>query len=87
MPCTHITVGNTHAIVCSRGRRATVKCHACIKTAPYLCDHDTGNGKTCDRPMCADHAQQIGSDRHYCFAHRVRPGQTAELFAEQPERF
>lgn len=36
---------------------------------------------TCDAPLCADHATEVGRDRHYC------PRHLAEHRAAEPELF
>ncbi|MEY5100128.1 MAG: hypothetical protein RJA36_2847 [Pseudomonadota bacterium] len=35
----------------------------------YLCDFRLPSGATCDMPLCAEHATQIGPDRHLCPRH------------------
>ncbi|WP_432262812.1 hypothetical protein [Cupriavidus sp. TMH.W2] len=44
-------------------------CADCAAVGAFLCDYPVGEGKTCDRPMCADHAHEIGHELHYCAAH------------------
>lgn len=44
-------------------------CAECMAVGDLLCDFPVGDGKTCDRPMCANHAHEIGPDLHYCQAH------------------
>lgn len=44
-------------------------CADCSAVADNLCDFPVGSGKTCDRPICDDHAHEIGPDLHYCQAH------------------
>lgn len=44
-------------------------CADCAGVAEFLCDYPVGDGKTCDRPMCADHAREVAPDVHYCDAH------------------
>jgi len=41
----------------------------CNWWSDYLCDYPVGDGKTCDRRLCEDHAYQLGDDLHYCAAH------------------
>jgi hypothetical protein len=45
----------------------------CLAPSSYLCDHQLENGKTCDAPICSEHAQQIGPDRHLCPRHAREP--------------
>ncbi|MGH6879478.1 hypothetical protein [Hypericibacter sp.] len=42
---------------------------ACQRMSAFLCDWPVGNGKTCDEPICATHAFEVGPDRHYCPRH------------------
>lgn len=55
----------------------TVRCCG-ISTA--LCDWPV-DGKTCDAPLCPEHATEVGKDRHYCPRHLELHRQRApELF-------
>ena len=56
-----------NAIVCVRGRRRR-KCAFCSKEHTLLCDFKAG-GKTCDKPLCRDHAQKIAKNIDYCHTH------------------
>jgi hypothetical protein len=51
----------------------------CCAISSFLCDWDLSDGKTCDAPLCHDHAVEIGRDRHLCPRHAA---QRAEI---QPE--
>lgn len=42
----------------------------CAAMSSFLCDWKLESGKTCDAPLCGDHAHQVGTDRHYCPTHR-----------------
>lgn len=42
----------------------------CMAISSLLCDWPVDGG-TCDAPLCAEHAHQVGPDRHYCRAHRA----------------
>lgn len=44
-------------------------CADCAAGGEFLCDFPVGEGKTCDRSMCSDHATEIGPEIHYCNAH------------------
>lgn len=44
-------------------------CADCAGFGDYLCDYPVGDGKTCDRPMCDDHANEIAPEVHYCAGH------------------
>jgi len=41
----------------------------CNKPADYLCDYPVGKELTCDRKLCADCANIVGDDTHYCRDH------------------
>lgn len=52
----------------------------CMAMSTLLCDWPVDGG-TCDMPLCAEHAHQVGPDRHYCPRHRALQAETApELF-------
>ena len=53
----------------------------CMAMSGFLCDHESSDGKTCDAPLCPDHAQQVGPDRHLC------PRHAAERAEKAPELF
>lgn len=44
-------------------------CSICADAASILCDFPVGDGKTCDRNLCENHANLIGNDLHYCVDH------------------
>jgi len=44
-------------------------CADCGDVSGFLCDYPVGDGKTCDRPMCEAHANEIAPDLHYCIQH------------------
>jgi hypothetical protein len=41
----------------------------CCAISTFLCDYVLPGGKTCDAPLCRDHATYIGPDRHHCPRH------------------
>lgn len=41
----------------------------CMAVSAYLCDAELADGKTCDAPLCAEHATQVGPDRRLCRIH------------------
>ena len=41
----------------------------CCFIDDYLCDYPVGEGKTCDKPLCTKHANEIAPDIHYCTHH------------------
>ncbi len=70
MTCTPIKLDNGGvAIVCTPRQRAK-RCSACGRAARLLCDWKIGDGKTCDKPICAMHAQEVGEDKHLCPEHQ-----------------
>jgi hypothetical protein len=44
-------------------------CASCSWVSEFLCDYPVGEGKTCDRPLCHTHANDIAPDIHYCPSH------------------
>lgn len=51
----------------------TVPSTRCCAISTLLCDHELEDGKTCDAPLCPDHATAIGPDRHLCPRHVREP--------------
>jgi hypothetical protein len=43
----------------------------CGRITDLLCDYPMGRGKTCDKPMCAEHAFEIAEDKHLCLIHHA----------------
>lgn len=72
MGCEKLPLGDGNAaIVCSRGRRRS-KCSSCgAANAPFLCDARVREKRsgTCDAPVCASCAVEVGADRHLCPTH------------------
>ena len=46
-------------------------CTDCAAPSDVLCDYPVGDGKTCDRPMCGDHAYHVSTDTDYCRDHFI----------------
>ncbi len=46
-------------------------CTECLAPGDNLCDYPVGESKTCDRPMCDDHAKGVANDTHYCRDHFI----------------
>lgn len=44
-------------------------CADCAGFGDFLCDYPVGDGKTCDRPMCGEHVNEIAPEVHYCAGH------------------
>ena len=60
--------------MCTRGRgqQAATRC-SCGRVAEYLCDFPLRGekaGRTCDKPICSDHAKLIKHNTHYCPDHQ-----------------
>lgn len=57
--------------ICGPGADEIVMCResGCEYESDVLCDWPMGRGKTCDLPLCADHARHIGEDRDLCPMH------------------
>ena len=58
-------------IACSRGKKGlkVTHCKYCRRLADFLCDYPVGEGKTCDAPLCGEHAQAVGKNVDYCPKH------------------
>jgi hypothetical protein len=41
----------------------------CVYDGEFLCDFPMGRGKTCDLPLCGDHAREVGPELHLCPLH------------------
>ncbi|OHD24494.1 MAG: hypothetical protein A2Y38_07665 [Spirochaetes bacterium GWB1_59_5] len=73
MPCIPLkTADGAGGFMC--GRREAARCiQNCGRAATLLCDfpiqNEPGVYKTCDRPLCASCAHEMGPDRHYCRVH------------------
>jgi hypothetical protein len=52
--------------VCGRG---ITPCGECGSPSDYLCDFPTGDGNTCDIPLCGFHSCEVGEDKHFCPIH------------------
>lgn len=44
-------------------------CFECAGFGDFLCDYPVGEGKTCDRPMCDKHRNNIAPEMDYCDHH------------------
>lgn len=44
----------------------------CCAMSTFLCDHELEDGKTCDAPLCEEHATAIEPDRHLCPRHLLQ---------------
>lgn len=71
MPCTPIKLpGGISAIVCGSRQRVR-RCKWCSAPGGYQCDWKIGGGKTCDKHICAEHAQEVAPDKHLCPEHQA----------------
>ena len=69
MGCKTVRVSNkTLAIVCDRGGRKR-RCTFCMNWATVLCDYPRGGKRTCDKPLCPDHADRVGENQDFCWNH------------------
>ena len=48
--------GQSTGFICGEG---ITPCATCGAVAEHLCDYPMGKGKTCDAPLCANHAIAI----------------------------
>ena len=66
MPCySRVKDGGTMFV---RGKLGP-HCGKCNWVGEFLCDFPVGDGKTCDMPLCEDHASEVAPDLHYCPVH------------------
>jgi hypothetical protein len=61
--------GGGYAIVCGPKPRGG-RCWACKRPGTRLCDWKMGEGKTCDRPICSDHAETVAPNKDLCPEHQ-----------------
>lgn len=55
--CTDVLVEDPGgAFICGE---SVVNCQFCIYVADFLCDWPMGKGKTCDAPLCSEHALPV----------------------------
>lgn len=60
----------------------------CMSMSAYLCDGPIASGRTCDKPLCAVHATEIGKDKHLCTDCRLKaaPRGQGSLFTSLVEQ-
>ena len=46
----------------------------CMAISSILCDWPMEDGRTCDAPLCEEHAHEVGPDRHLCWLHAALHG-------------
>ena len=66
MPCYTANAGGVRAIVCGRLGKHCAHCHG---VAGFACDYPVGGARTCDEPLCDNHAVEVARNRHVCPAH------------------
>lgn len=87
MGCDYVRIGDTTAIVCSRGSRGrgrVQKCQACSKLAAFQCDwiiarklriqggrQARTDVQRCDAHLCPEHAREIAPNKHVCPVHSI----------------
>jgi len=73
MPCAKLPWGDGSMIVCGSKVRPGPKCWVSHCPTPAIkdCDWPLPDGKTCDRPICNDHADHVGEDKDWCPAHSI----------------
>lgn len=49
----------------------------CCAISSFLCDWVLVDGKTCDAPLCEEHARAVGPDRHLCPTHMALQRESA----------
>lgn len=80
MGCVHyIPYGSEHAITfCGKGQRrgdiSLCAVEGCVREAVVLCDFPMGKGKTCDAPLCLEHAAEAEPGLHFCRGHAFHYG-------------
>jgi hypothetical protein len=72
--------GPITAFVCGGRRNQFKPCATCSHLATKLCDFPTGNGKTCDAPICDGCATEVGMGIDYCPKHKDAKPPQGELF-------
>ncbi len=68
MTCYYVVGDSGHIFMCGD---LGIHCADCGDVCEFLCDYPVGDDKTCDRPMCKNHAHEIASELHYCDSHFV----------------
>ncbi len=67
MTCYHVKLAN--GANCIITGKLGPHCADCRGVGEILCDYPVGKEKTCDRPLCRDHATAIAPDIDYCTSH------------------
>lgn len=66
-------IGPAMVMMCGPGVKQVVLCHYpdCFFISEFLCDHPTGEGKTCDLPLCRYHRHKVSGKMDLCEIHRL----------------
>jgi len=64
-----IIKGESDNIIIMCGSFGSTPCRDCNIEAEFLCDYPVGEDKTCDAPLCIDHAFEVAPGIHYCKSH------------------
>ena len=62
----------TYIFWCGDGIDESLQCHEpeCQLMAEIMCDYPMGEGKSCDIPLCREHAFHLGQGFHLCPFHK-----------------
>jgi len=75
MPCEWIKFPDGTVAIVKHAKRRQQKCRWCSKQSTKLCDFSISSPqqvthrKTCDAPMCDEHAKPVGPNIDYCPEH------------------
>lgn len=73
--CEYVELHNGGKALVRFAGKEPAKCRWCAKRSTKLCDFDISHPsqvthrKTCDAPMCDEHAKSVGIDKDYCPQH------------------
>lgn len=69
MPCSYVRLENGFTVIVTHAAPRRRRCR-CGAVAAYQCDWKTGDGKTCDRWLCAGCRPHVGEDKDLCQEHQ-----------------
>lgn len=70
MPCSYVKLPGGGVAIVKHAAPRRRKCD-CGAYSAFQCDWKMGGEKTCDRHLCAEHALQVGPDKHLCPDHQA----------------
>ena len=71
---------------CGRTRIPVCSAPGCVREGVVLCDgHAQGRRRTCDKPLCLEHATEIAPDHHLCPEHAA--GMLGAVPGPRPVRY